>query len=137
MQEDSIASLLDPHPGDTGRQFWESLQEGRLSFQRCTACGHAWLPAREECPQCWSNRWQRENASGHATLVSWVVYHHAYHPAFAQRLPYIVAIVELSEGPRMISNLIDVDARTLRIDQPLMLRIEREGDLCIPRFMPV
>ncbi|MDE1949452.1 MAG: OB-fold domain-containing protein, partial [Burkholderiales bacterium] len=76
-----------------------------------------------------------EDAAGGATLVSWVVYRHAYHPAFAQRLPYTVAVVRLDEGPRMISNVIG-DAAGLKIDQRLKLVIEAEGAVSVARFAP-
>jgi uncharacterized OB-fold protein len=66
-----------------------------------------------------------------------VVFHIAYHKAFENRLPYNVAIIELAEGPRLISNVVGLaDPNALRIDQPVTLRIEREGDFALPRFVP-
>ncbi|MDE2399215.1 MAG: OB-fold domain-containing protein [Burkholderiales bacterium] len=124
-----------PEMTDSSRPFWERLAQGALSFQRCKSCGHAWLPARSECPECLGDDWQREDAAGGATLVSWVVYRHAYHPAFAQRLPYTVAVVQLDEGPRMIANVIG-DAARLKIDQRLKLVIEAEGAVSVARFAP-
>ncbi len=118
--------------------YWDSLARGELSYQHCNACGHAWLPARSECPNCLAadSRWQA--AAGGAKLISWVVYHIAYHPALANRLPYAVAVVELDEGPRLISNVIGVDdAETLKIDQRLHLVIEDESGTAVPRFRPV
>lgn len=124
-----------PPLNDLSRPFWEALNnDGALTFQRCNHCKHAWLPARSECPACLQSDWVRERASGNATLVSWVVYRHGYHPAWAQRLPYTVAVVNLEEGPRMISNVVGVDNSALRIDQPLKLVIEHEGALAVPRF---
>jgi hypothetical protein len=67
--------------------------------------------------------------------VSWVVYHHAYHDYFASRLPYNVAVVELEEGPRLISNVVGATGR-LRIDMPLKLVIEREAGIALARFAP-
>jgi hypothetical protein len=117
--------------------YWDALDEGRHVFQRCFACGNAWLPPRGECPRCLHDAWAWEVASGAARLVSWVVYHVAFHPSFKGRLPYTVAIVELAEGPRLISNIVDVeDPELLAIDQALELTIEREGDMAIPRFRP-
>ena len=117
--------------------YWDSLAQGALSFQRCCACGHAWLPARSECPACLGDQWQWEKAGGGAKLISWVVYRTAFHPAFAKRLPYNVAIVELDEGPRLISNVVGVaDAKTLKIDQRLRLVIEDENGTAVPRFKP-
>ena len=131
------ADTLAPTPDITelNRPYWDELAAGALTFQRCKGCGCAWLPVRSECPQCLANDWGRERAAGGATLVSWVVYHHAYHPAFAQRLPYVVAVVQLDEGPRMISNIVGGLAG-LRIDQRLALKIEEESGMAVPRFVP-
>ena len=136
MSEAESVALPEPDLSELGRPFWDALKQGQLTFQRCTGCGHAWLPARSECPQCLRASWTREPAKGDATLVSWVVYRHAYHPAFAQRLPYAVAVVQLAEGPRMITNIVGADPQQLRIDQQLRLRIEADGELAVPRFTP-
>jgi len=136
MNEAESAALPEPDLSELGRPFWDALKQGQLTFQRCTGCGHAWLPARSECPQCLGATWQREPAKGEATLVSWVVYHQPYHPAFSKRLPYTVAIVQLDEGPRMITNIVSTDPKQLRIDQRLALQIEQDGTLAVPRFKP-
>ena len=136
----SAAAIPIPAPplNELSQPFWDAItRDGTLSFQRCKACGHAWLPARSECPNCLADDWQRENASGFGTLISWVVYRMAYHPAFESRLPYTVAVVQLDEGPRMISNITGVDAASLRIDQRLRLVVQDEGDVKVPRFTPV
>ncbi len=115
--------------------YWDALDEGRLTFQRCQACGRAWLPARAECPSCLRADWARETASGEATLVSWVIYHHAFHPAFADRLPYTVAVVQLAEGPRLISNLVRIDdPDAIAIDARLQLSIGEAFGLKVPQF---
>ncbi len=115
--------------------YWDGLASGVLTFQRCKSCGHAWLPPRSDCPGCLSSDCVWESAAGGAKLISWVVYHVAFHPAFANRLPYNVAVVELDEGPRLISNVVGVeDAETLKIDQRLQLVIEDEGGTAVARF---
>ncbi len=130
-------ALEFPAPDMTGlgAYYWGALREGRLEFQRCGACGNAWLPPRSECPKCLSPQWKWQAASGKAKLISWVVYHHAYHPWFAKKVPYNVSVVELAEGPRLISNV--ADERPLKMDMPLQLSIEREGELALARFKPV
>lgn len=116
--------------------YWDSLAKGVLSFQRCNACQHAWLPARSECPNCLADDWRWMPAAGGAKLISWVVYHMSYHAAFANRLPYTVAVVELDEGPRLISNLVkQASSEALKIDQRLRLVIEDEGGTAVPRFV--
>jgi uncharacterized protein len=125
-----------PELNGLGAHYWNALREGRLDYQRCDGCGHAWLPAGSECPKCLASHWSWKTASGRAKLISWVVYHHAYHPWFAKRLPYNVAVVELAEGPRLISNVVQASA-ALKIDMPLQLVIEREADVALARFKPV
>lgn len=132
--EDMIdADFPAPQPTDVAAPYWKALDERRLVYQRCNACAHAWLPPRTECPRCLARDPRWDSASGEARLVSWVVYHHAYHPYFATRLPYNVAVVGLIEGPRLISNVLGGDAR-LRIDMPLQLVIQREAGVALPRF---
>ena len=114
------------------RPHWDGLAHGKLLFQRCT-CGHARLPPRLVCPVCLSPDFTWDAAAGGGTLVSWVVYHVAYHDAFRDRLPYNVAIVELDEGPRLITNIV-ADAKDLRGDARVRLAIEREGDVPLARF---
>jgi uncharacterized OB-fold protein len=120
---------------DLTRPYWDGLAQGELRVQRCAACGHAWLPARAECPRCLRADPVWEASSGRARLVSWVVYHIAYHDAFRDRLPYNVAVVELEEGPRLISN-IAAPEESLAIDMPLRLRVEEDFGLQLPRFAP-
>lgn len=133
-----LQPLPAPNVTEESRPFWEGVEQGVLKFQRCTACNHAWLPARSECPACLSMKAEWCEASGRAHLVSWVVYHKPFNPAFAERVPYTVAIVALEEGPRLITNIVGTDdPEALVIDQPLALKIERDGEVTVPRFTPV
>ena len=117
------------------RPYWDGLKEGRLRFQRCRVCDHAWLPAREACPQCLSAEAEWQDSAGRGQVVSWVVYHTAYHPAFKARLPYDVTLVELDEGPRLLTNVIDSEAgHRLALGARVALAIEQEGDLALARF---
>ncbi len=129
------APLPEPDINPVNKPWWDALAEGRLSFQRCGSCGNSWLPPRSECPACLADDWRWETASGRATLVSHVVYRTAYHEAFADRLPYNVAVVELDEGPRLISNILDAaDGRGLRTGMKLVIAIEQEGATAVARF---
>ena len=129
---------LAPAPDitDLNRPYWEALKAGNHTFQRCKNCGHAWLPARSECPECLGEGWSWEQAGGRAKLISWVVYRFTYHASFAQRLPYNVAVVQLEEGPRMISNIVGSGPEALRIDMPLRMVLENEGPFVVARFRP-
>ena len=134
---DAPLAIPLPQPDAVSAPYWEALDAGRHTFQRCRVCNNAWLPPRHECPHCLQSDYAWEDASGAARLISWVVYHTAFHPAFKPRLPYVVAVVELAEGPRLISNVVGADdPEALRIEQPLRLTIEREGGVAIPRYRP-
>ena len=124
--------LPQPDITELNRPYWDGLREGRLMFQRC-GCGNAWLPARRECPACLRSGAVWERASGCGTLLSWVVYHTAYHPAFESRLPYHVALVALDEGPRLLTRIVDGHA-ALRGDEAVHLSVTWEGDLALPTF---
>jgi len=126
--------LQDSH----AETYWRSLEEGRFRFQRCVHCANAWLPARSECPKCWSADWRFEDASGRGKVVSWVIFHTAFHEAFKDRLPYNVAVVELAEGPRLVTNLTNLADRPGDVtDHPVALVIERDMDRALPRFQLV
>ena len=115
--------------------YWSGLAEGELRFQRCGSCANVWLPARDACPQCLAPGPTWEPAGGGGRIISWVVYHQAVHEAFADRVPYNVAIVELDEGPRLITN-IEAPESILSIELPVELHIVDEGGVAIPRFIP-
>lgn len=135
--EQAVTPVPAPERDALNTPYWDHLAQGQLCYQQCNPCSHVWLPARSECPGCLAADWRWQAAAGGAKLISWVVYHMAYHPAFANRLPYAVAVVELDEGPRLISNVIGIeDAESLKIDQRLVLVIEDESGTAVPRFKP-
>lgn len=116
----------DPLEEHRGRE----LRAGRIVFQRCRTDGHAWLPPSAECPRCLSGtEWEWEEAGGTGTLISWVVFHRAPAPEFADRVPYAVALVSLAEGPHLITELEGVPgAAEPRCDAPVRLAaVERDG----------
>jgi uncharacterized OB-fold protein len=113
--------------------YWEGLARGELRYQRCPACGHRWLPAREDCPRCLRHDPTWEVSAGRGRIVSWVVYHQAFHGAFAARVPYNVAVVELDEGPRLVTN-IEAPSERLRIEAPVELRVRDEHGVAVARF---
>lgn len=129
---------LRPDPSDSVAQlYWDGLRRGELVYQSCRACGHRWLPPRPQCTHCLSDEIAWTPASGGAHLVSWVVFHRAYHPAFSDQIPYAVGIVELDEGPRMFARLRGrEDLETFSIGERLRLKIETVGQIALPHFEP-
>lgn len=131
----SAAAIHESSAVSPGEAYWSALAEGRLTFQRCGLCDNAWLPPRTECPRCWSPEYRWEQAGGAGHVVSWVVYHVAFDKRFQDRLPYNVAVVELAEGPRLVTNLIDTEAgEPDLVGRPVFLVIEKDHDRALPRF---
>ncbi|MET9679800.1 Zn-ribbon domain-containing OB-fold protein [Streptomyces coeruleorubidus] len=95
-----------PEPDAFTRTYWEAAAEGRLLIRRCRACGRAHHYPREFCPHCWSENVAWEPASGRATLYTWSVVHRNDLPPFADRTPYVAAVVDLAEGPRMMTEVV-------------------------------
>ncbi|MCX4762959.1 OB-fold domain-containing protein [Streptomyces sp. NBC_01275] len=88
------------------RTYWDAAAEGRLLIRRCGACGRAHHYPREFCPHCWSEDVTWEDASGRATLYTWSVVHRNDLPPFGERTPYVAAVVDLAEGPRMSTEVV-------------------------------
>ena len=124
-----------PEITELNAPYWDGLKEGLLRVQRCGACDNAWLPARAECPRCLSDDWAWREASGRGRLITWTIYHIPYHESFRDRLPYNVAVVELDEGARLITNIVNPDDHGgLAIEAPVELAIETDHDIALARF---
>ncbi|MEU3488869.1 Zn-ribbon domain-containing OB-fold protein [Streptomyces massasporeus] len=95
-----------PEPDAFTRTYWDAAAEGRLLIRRCGDCGRAHHYPREFCPHCWSEDVTWETASGRATLYTWSVVHRNDLPPFPDRVPYVAAVVELAEGPRMMTEIV-------------------------------
>jgi uncharacterized protein len=103
------------------RPHWDGVAEGRLLIKRCRDCSRAHFYPRGFCPHCWSTAVEWEQASGLGTLYTWSVVHVNDLPPFDQRVPYIAAIVELAEGPRLMTNVVDCPIADLHADMELEL----------------
>jgi len=127
-----------PAPTPETRHFWDGTLEGELRLQRCDACAHTYFPPRPFCPACSSRDVTVFAASGRGTLHSYVINHRAA-PNSGFEAPYAIAIVALDEGPRMLTNLVDVaqTPEALILDMPLEVMFERvSDDIALPLFRP-
>jgi uncharacterized OB-fold protein len=124
-----------PVPTPETQPYWDGARAGELRIQRCRACREAYFYPRPACPRCSSDDTEWFTASGRATLASYVISERAA-PGFTA--PYVIAIVELAEGPRMMTNIVgvDPDPALLPLDLPLEVRFEERGDLAVPVFAP-
>ena len=108
-----------PEPDAFTRPYWEAAAQGRLLLRRCASCGRAHHYPREFCPHCWSEDVVWEQASGDAVLYTWSVVHVNDLPPFRDRLPYVAAVVDLAEGPRMMTAVVGCDPAALRVGMAL------------------
>ncbi len=125
-----------PEITEVNAPYWDALEAGLLRYQHCRGCGQNQLPPRHECTTCLGDDIEWRSATGRGRLISWVEYHRAYDPAFADAVPYNVAIVELEEGPRLVTNIETQDPEALRIDQPVTFRPARRFGRGIAGFVP-
>ena len=135
-----MADYAKPLPKLTklNRPFFEGAKQGELRLQRCDDCGHYWFPPSSNCPRCLSTTWQWTKASGRGIVWSWIVMHQRYFAAFEADLPYNVAFIELEEGPRLMSTLVDVAPDAIRCDLPVQVTFEDATDeIAVPKFRPI
>jgi uncharacterized OB-fold protein len=122
---------------DESRPFWDGATEGHFLIKRCRSCRHAHHYPRPFCPFCWSEDVVWENASGRATLYTYsTVYVNDLYP-FREKVPYIAAVVDLDEGPRVMTRLVDVTDADVQVGMPLVVDFEQvTEDLTVPVFRP-
>ena len=117
--------------------FWEAAKQRQLKLQRCNSCGKAWYPIGPACPFCFSMDFAWSPMSGRGTLHNYVVYHKAWTPWFEKRVPYAVVQVQLEEGPRLTTNLLDCALDAIRIGMPVEAAYEDVTDeITLLQFRP-
>jgi uncharacterized OB-fold protein len=132
-----------PIPDEHSRPFFEGAKAGELKVLRCTECG-AWMwptshvgpvGVHPRCHGCFSPDLEWRTASGCGTLYSYAVMHQPY-PGFEDDVPYDLALVELEEGVRCLTNVVECDNAELEIGMPLEVTFEDAGEVALPKFRP-
>ena len=117
--------------------FWEGCRNGQLLLQRCTDCAAWRYPPAPVCPRCAATTAAWTPTSGAGRIHSFVIYHRAFHPAYAAEVPYAVALVELDEGARLLLRVVDCPLTTLTIGTRGEVHFMRlTDDLSLPVFAP-
>ncbi|MBI4283169.1 MAG: Zn-ribbon domain-containing OB-fold protein [Chloroflexi bacterium] len=119
------------------KPFWANLKEHRLTAQRCSSCSHFRFPPQALCPKCLSSEFEWAPLSGKGKIYSHVTYRRAWHPAYQDKVPYNVSLVELDEGLRMVSNVIDCEPEKVYVGMTVEVVYEDVGDYTLPKFRPV
>lgn len=137
--------MLEPTPPkplpiitEENRHFWEGCQQGKLLLQQCDQCYQYQFYPRLYCMHCDSDTLHWVETSGHGIIYSYTIVHQNKSPEFVHDTPYNVAIVQLNEGPRLLSNIVDVEATELKVDLPVMVIFDRVNEtITLPRFKPL
>jgi uncharacterized OB-fold protein len=119
-----------PSPDEASRTFFDAAAQGKFLIKHCPACDRYLAPALDACDLCHSEAIEWREASGRATLYSFVVVHQAPHPGFADAVPYTVIVVELEEGPRINGSY--RGSANLIVGMPLAVAFEPAGDVTVP-----
>jgi uncharacterized OB-fold protein len=127
-----------PHPSPDSQPFWDACQRHSLEMQKCSSCGQFWFPPGNRCSHCLSPEYSWKPLTGRGSVVTFTVMRRAYQSGFANELPYTVAVVELAEGPRMISNVIDCDPDAVTVGMPVEVVFrDCTDEATLPLFRPV
>lgn len=126
-----------PEPDHVTRPFWEAARQNRLLIQRCPNCGaHQFFP-QAHCRGCLSDRLEWVESKGKGTLYSFTVIHRPPASAFEKDVPYTVALIDLDEGCRMLSNIVEVSPEAVRIGMPVEVLFEEiTPEISLPKFRP-
>ncbi len=131
--QDTNTTIPAP-PGHTDNKlFWEGIKKHELLIQKCGECGKMVHPPLPMCSDCLSLNREWVASTGKGIVYSWVVYHEAPSPAF--KTPYAVALIELEEGVRVVSSLVDIEFDEIKIGMPVQVVFDdMADDVTMPRF---
>jgi uncharacterized protein len=126
-----------PRPTAASLPFWEAAKRHELQIQRCGSCGALIFYPREVCPECLSSHLQWLKVSGKGTVYSYTIAQAPTHPAFAEDVPYVIAIVELAEGPHLTTNITGCKPEDVRVGMPVVAAFDDvTPEMTLVKFRP-
>ena len=132
---ETLPSRPLPDTRNAGEKFWSAAAAGTLLVPKCNACGNTFWHPRPRCPHCGSDKVDWITGSGNGTIHTFTVVRQAGDPFFKTKLPYVVAMIELDEGVRLMSNIVDTPIETLRIGMRVEVLFEAvSATVAIPLF---
>lgn len=134
MSEPEYPAKPEPVINADSEAYWAAARDGRLALQQCTDCGHLDFMPRHVCPTCWSEAKTWVDASGAGTVHSFSIVHRAPLSAFRADVPYVVALIDLAEGPRLLTNIVGNGALDVAIGDAVTLCFEDRGAAKLPQF---
>lgn len=132
------AGKFFPQPTKETAPYWEGCHNHELLIQACQDCGHHQFYPRLMCTNCSSSRVEWIAASGQGKVKSFTIMHRAITKAYRAEAPYVIALIELAEGPTMMSNVVQCDVEKVEIGMEVEVVFEDWSDeISIPKFKPV
>ncbi|WP_454689722.1 Zn-ribbon domain-containing OB-fold protein [Achromobacter aloeverae] len=116
--------------------YWNAAREKQLLIRRCKACHAFHFMPRHLCPKCWSDDLEWVRSEGNGSVYSFSIIRRAPLAAFAQKAPYVTALIELDEGPRMVANIVGANSLSVKIGDKVRVVFEARGDdgAMVPQF---
>jgi hypothetical protein len=134
-----VSAYTKPLPQVTPemKPFFDAARRHELAVQRCRGCGAYRFPARDICSRCLAREAEWTRVSGRGSVFSWAVMHQVYHPGFASEVPYAVVVIELEEGARLVSNLVECPPGEIRAGLPVEVVFDDiTPEVTLPKFRP-
>jgi uncharacterized OB-fold protein len=133
-----MASRIEPPVSDISSAFWDATRKHELVLQHCKTCNNYIHYPRAICPYCHSEDLEFLPASGQGNVYAFSVMHRPGNPAMQDRVPYVVALIDLAEGPRMMSNIVGCEPAAVKVGLPVSVTWEELSDgRALPLFEPV
>ncbi len=127
-----------PHLDEENRPWWEALKRHELYLQRCRDCGALRYYPRALCPECLSSRTEWVRSQGTGKVYTFTITYQNTAPGFRESLPYVLAYVELDEGLKMLTNIVDCRPEEVRIGMPVAVVFDDvTPEVTLAKFRPV
>jgi uncharacterized OB-fold protein len=132
-----LRGLPAPVPDLDTQPFWDGCRVDRFLVPECASCGARRWPPGPMCPVCQSTETRWIESSGRGTVYSWLVVHHPVNPVLVDQVPYVVAMIDLEEGVRVVGNVEACDPDAVSAGMPVAVFFEdHEDGMRIPNFRP-
>jgi uncharacterized OB-fold protein len=117
------------------KPFWANLREHKLTQQRCSSCKKMFgFPPQALCPHCLSSEFEWVGLSGKGKIYSHIAYHRAWHPSYQDKIPYNVSLVDLDEGGRLVTNVVECPPEAVKIGMAVEVVYEDLPEYTLPKF---
>lgn len=133
---EKVVAKPQPHISPGSEPFWDHAKQGELVLPYCEECQKPFYYPRRWCPGCFSQNLSWRKMSGVGKVYSFSVIYQSPLASYQQDVPYVLAIIELAEGPRMMANILHCDVNTVHIEMAVEVTFQARGDMKIPQFQP-